>query len=174
MFEDQEMASENEYEIQSEVDNFTMDDLYRREAYTTTILLQETQDLLYSNEGVNINCEEESELTRPPTFGYEAHVEKVNTKEAMRWKNCFKYMCVSGISISNPNLKLNSDSNLHLTSFSTDALRTDDASVHNSSGNMDVMNSNEVIKNTDSDSIVDEYICSDGYFSAHSSQEIDE
>ena len=37
---------------------------------------------------------------RPPTYGYSAHVEKVNCKELRDWQNSFDYLCVVGVKLN--------------------------------------------------------------------------
>jgi len=185
MFDDQEVASEGEYEYEYESNdyngntnmnqnNFTMDDLYEREAYTTTVLLIETQDLLYSNVIETNDTNDTDEVTRPPTFGYEAHVEKVNSKEASKWQSAFKYMCVTGVSIPNPNTNHTSSSSsspVHIeevnnTNDTNDCIQLEGqvpvpipTQVH-----VQVQGECKVEIKGEVDIDVDEYICSDGYY----------
>lgn len=117
----EEFASENEYDFADTDDegnggsanrnvNFSVDDLYRREAEVTTNLLMETVEQLYASPPVITNAaidndEPVDEFVRPPTYGYAAHVDKVSTSEVRNWQRSFDYLAVVGTAIQIPDLR---------------------------------------------------------------------
>jgi hypothetical protein len=97
----EEYASEDEYAVTDDAEgNFSVDDLYMREAAVTTGLLMETVEKLYTPVAPAAPTGEVAdELVRPPTYGYAAHVDKVGDGEVGSWQRCFPYLAVVGVGI---------------------------------------------------------------------------
>jgi len=102
----EEYASEDEYAIVEDSEtNFTVDDLYRREAEVTTNLLVETIENLYTPAELPPVDEVVDEFARPPTYGYAAHVDKVSFNEVSNWQRAFSYLAVTGTAIHIPDFR---------------------------------------------------------------------